>query len=78
MLTLTHKNAKGIPQTWECNIYWARADLHPNDGPVKNYVTLKGNGRCVEIGAFLSEEERLILYSELIDYLKTPPAPHAP
>ena len=30
-----------------------------------NYVTLKGQGREVEIGAFLSEDERLSLRDEL-------------
>ena len=29
------------------------------------YVTLNGNGREVEIGAFLSEDERKSLYEEL-------------
>jgi uncharacterized membrane protein len=32
---------------------------------VPQYLTLSGNGREVEIGAFLSEEERLALYPEL-------------
>ena len=32
---------------------------------VENYVTLKGGGREVEIGAFLSPEERLVLHDEL-------------
>ena len=30
-----------------------------------HYITLKGKGREVEIGAFLSEEERLSLYDDL-------------
>ncbi len=40
-------------------------DLHPEGGPVENYVTLTGGGREVEIGAFLSEEERLSLFEDL-------------
>jgi uncharacterized membrane protein len=39
--------------------------MHPKGGPVPNYVTLSGNGREVEIGAFLSEEERKALYDDL-------------
>jgi uncharacterized membrane protein len=34
---------------------------------VPNYVTLSGAGREVEIGAFLSEDERKALYGELSD-----------
>lgn len=40
--------------------------LHVKDGPVPNYVTLKGNSREVEIGAFLSEEERKQLHRDLL------------
>ena len=39
--------------------------MHETGGPVPHYVTLSGNGREVEIGAFLSEEERVELFSEL-------------
>jgi uncharacterized membrane protein len=34
------------------------------------YVTLTGNGRTVEIGAFLSEEERKDLFNELSEALR--------
>lgn len=62
---LHRHNPRGAPQEWECNSYWAQVTMHPSGGPVPKYVTLKGNGREVEIGAFLSEEERESLYSEL-------------
>lgn len=72
VLTLTPKiahlvrhNPKGDPQEWECNIYWAQVEMHDFDGPVPHYVTLKGDGREVEIGAFLSEDERVSLFDEL-------------
>jgi uncharacterized membrane protein len=38
---------------------------YDTDGPVPHYVTLQGAGREVEIGAFLSEDERCALYDEL-------------
>ena len=44
--------------------------MHETDGPVPHYVTLKGMGREVEIGAFLSEEERITLYDDLSAALK--------
>jgi len=57
-------------QEWQCNPYWATAHLHESEGPVPNYVTLKGNGREVEIGAFLSEDERKSLFHELSTALR--------
>ena len=69
MLTLERRNPKGDTQTWECNPYWARTNMYVNGGPVKNYVTLSGNGREVEIGSFLTEEERLDLFRDLNEYL---------
>ncbi len=58
-------------QTWEANPHWVEVTLHPTAGPVPNYVTLRGSGREVEIGAFLSDDERLDLYNELSRYLPT-------
>ncbi|NVO27336.1 DUF2244 domain-containing protein [Donghicola sp. C2-DW-16] len=63
---LLRRDQKGKTHTWECNIYWAKVSLYPTGGPVPNYVTLKGNSREVEIGAFLSEDERKELHSELV------------
>ena len=62
---LTRTNPRGDIQKWECNSYWAQAEIHPTGGPVAHYITLKGKGRTVEIGAFLSESERKTLYGEL-------------
>lgn len=59
----------GRTRHWECNPYWVRTTLHKEAGPVPNYVTLSGNGREVEIGAFLSEDERKTLFDDLTDRL---------
>ena len=67
---LTRKGPKGDIQTWECNRYWTQVNIHETDGPVPYYVTLKGMGREVEIGAFLSEKERITLYDDLSAALK--------
>lgn len=64
---LLRQNPKGDTQEWVCNPFWVRVHLHEQGGPVPNYVTLTGNGREVEIGAFLSEDERTQLYHELKD-----------
>lgn len=68
-LTLIHQPARGEALHWTCNVYWARVEMHKTGGPVDHYVTLTGNGRRVEIGRFLSEEERESLYLELVQYL---------
>lgn len=62
---LLRQEANGEQKDWECNAYWARVHMHETGGPVPHYVTLSGNGREVEIGAFLSEEERKELFVEL-------------
>ncbi len=54
---------------WQANPYWVRVTLHPRGGPVPNYLTMKGEGREVELGAFLSGEERIALYAELAERL---------
>lgn len=67
---LTRTNPKGDTQDWESNTYWVKVACHETGGPVPYYVTLKGHGREVEIGAFLSEDERKALYSDLSDAVR--------
>lgn len=69
---LLRVNPRGDRQEWECNRYWVRPEMHQSDGPVPHYVTLHGGGREVEIGAFLSEDERVALYDELSRTLRPP------
>ncbi|TMV09497.1 DUF2244 domain-containing protein [Ruegeria sediminis] len=69
---LVRHNPRGRIQEWHCNRYWARPEMHKLGGPVPNYVTLIGAGREVEIGAFLSEDERIALYDELVLKMRVP------
>ena len=62
---LTRTNPKGEVQKWDCDRYWTQVTKYENEGPVPHYVTLRGKGREVEIGSFLSEEERIALYDDL-------------
>jgi uncharacterized membrane protein len=64
-MTLTRHGPRGRRQDWQANPHWVRVRLHASGGPVPNYLTLHGGGREVELGAFLSEEERLTLCREL-------------
>ena len=62
---LIHTTHRGEVKEWACNRYWTTVTKYEKDGPVPHYVTLRGEGREVEIGAFLSEDERLALYDDL-------------
>lgn len=64
-ITLVRTGPRGRRQAWEANPYWVRVVLHPSAGPVPNYVTLQGGPREVELGAFLSEDERIALQGEV-------------
>lgn len=71
-INLVRHGPKGQRQDWEANPYWLRVTLHETGGPVPNYLTLKGGGREVELGAFLSEEERIALKGEIDAKLHRP------
>ncbi|MFT4150090.1 MAG: DUF2244 domain-containing protein [Paracoccaceae bacterium] len=62
---LLRRGPRGRRQEWQANPHWTRLTLHRTGGPVPNYLTLRGNGREVELGAFLSEEERIRLHGDL-------------
>lgn len=68
-LHLSHVPFRGEAKEWEANPHWVTVTLRP-DGPVEQYLTLRGGGREVELGAFLTPEERQALYDELNRNLK--------
>ena len=64
-IALTRRTPDGSEQHWQANPYWTTIQLYPTAGPVPAYLTLKGGGREVELGAFLSPEERRRLTGEV-------------
>lgn len=58
-------------KVWQANPHWVRVSLHETGGPVPNYLTLRGAEREVELGAFLSEAERVALIGQLKKKLGT-------
>jgi len=64
-IELTRQNPRSKSQHWSANPYWVSVHLHPNSGPVENYLTLRGGEREVEIGAFLTPKERQTLMAEI-------------
>ncbi|MCV6595197.1 MAG: DUF2244 domain-containing protein [Silicimonas sp.] len=67
-IRLEHVPPKGTPLTWVAHPQWVSVHLH-RTGPVEDYLTLRGGGREVELGAFLTPEERAMLYDELNSHL---------
>ncbi|SFR52539.1 DUF2244 domain-containing protein [Litoreibacter janthinus] len=67
-MTLVRRNPDGTRQDWEANPYWVEVISH--DKPVEAYLTLRGGPREVEMGAFLTPEERIELKEELEDKLR--------
>lgn len=66
---IEHRPPVGAPLVWEANPHWVTVNLR-DDGPVEKYLTLRGGGREVELGRFLTPEEREALYDELVPLLR--------
>ena len=64
-IVLERKEPNNEIKKWFSNPYWTKVNLYSN-GPVESYLTLKGNGKEVELGSFLTPEERISL-KKLID-----------
>ena len=69
-LVLIRQDPNGEQKEWICSPYWAKLRMYDKEGPVANYITLRGNGREVELGSFLGEDERKELFNELNRLLK--------
>jgi uncharacterized membrane protein len=67
---LKRLNPRGPVQEWHADPHWVAVNMIPKGGPVGNYLTLTGGGREVELGAFLTPEERVALHAELTRLLR--------
>lgn len=67
-MRLEHVQPARDPLEWEAHPYWVSVHLR-DKGPVEKYLTLRGSDREVELGAFLSPEEREALHEELTTVL---------
>jgi uncharacterized membrane protein len=64
-VVLHRYNPRGPVQDWRADPHWVTLTLVPKGGPVEDYLTLKGGGREVELGAFLMPDERRRLHDDL-------------
>lgn len=54
----------GRVRRWTANPYWVNIDV-ASTPDIENYLTLRGSGRVIELGSFLTAEERVELADEL-------------
>ncbi len=64
-IEILRTNPRQPEQHWQANPYWVRLNMTEKGARVENYLTLQGAGRVVELGAFLSPEERATLFDDL-------------
>ncbi len=64
-ITVIHQEKNKEKKAWEGNPYWTRVNLDLNNPKLKNYLTLAGKGRHIELGAFLSPGERIELRDKI-------------
>ncbi|MEO0913872.1 MAG: DUF2244 domain-containing protein [Pseudomonadota bacterium] len=72
LITVERVDPKGRTQSWQANPFWVELKMH-SDARVENYITLRGSGRTIELGAFLAPEEREALHAELETALRQCP-----
>lgn len=63
-LSLSRSDPGRPDRTWQTNSHWVRASLR--NGPVADYLVLTDGRREVELGAFLTPDERRALCDELL------------
>ncbi len=64
LITVERREPKGAVKRWYANPFWVRLRLIEN-AHIEKYLTLEGNHREIELGAFLSPGERESLYRDL-------------
>ena len=64
-IIVIHQEKNKEQKAWEGNPYWTRVNLDFNNPKLKNYLTLAGKGRHIELGAFLSPGERIELRDKI-------------
>ena len=62
---LRRTDPKGPIREWEADPHWITLHIVADGGPVEYYLTLTGGGRAVELGSFLTPDERIALHGDL-------------
>ena len=59
LIEVKRYEVNGTDKKWCANPYWTKVKLYKESQKVKNYLTLSGSGREIELGSFLAPNERL-------------------
>ncbi|MEM7544913.1 MAG: DUF2244 domain-containing protein [Pseudomonadota bacterium] len=65
-IAVERREPRGTVRRWAANPYWVDIGME-STRDIQHYLTLRGAGRRIELGAFLTPEERV----ELADQLRT-------
>jgi uncharacterized membrane protein len=79
LVTVERIEPNGAVRRWHANPFWVRPRLIEN-ASIEKYLTLTGNGREIELGAFLSPWEREALFEEIsaaLGRLRAAPTPQS-
>ena len=63
-IAVERREPQGRIRRWSANPYWVDVNL-TDTKEVERYLTLRGGGRKIELGAFLTPEERVTLADDL-------------
>lgn len=70
LVTVVRIEPNGEIKRWHANPYWV--DVAIEDTPkIEKYLTLSGNGRRIELGAFLTPDARASLYDDITLAIRT-------
>ena len=64
-IIVVHQEENKTQKTWEGNPYWTKVNVDTHNPKLKNYLTLAGAGKHIELGAFLSPDERIELRDKI-------------
>jgi len=64
LITVIRREPRGPVRRWHANPHWVQVRIS-EDALIDKYLTLRGNGREIELGAFLPPEDRVDLYHAL-------------
>ena len=64
-IIVVHQEKNREQKAWEGNPYWTKVNIDTHNPKLKNYLTLAGSGKHIELGAFLSPDERIELRDKI-------------